>query len=56
MEELLRCLTIAHTGIRAALRDVELHGHLIRKGETVVLAANAANRDPARFPAPTPST
>ncbi|MFI6532764.1 cytochrome P450 [Nonomuraea sp. NPDC050547] len=52
VEELLRYLTIAHTGIRAALRDVELNGHLIREGETVVLAANAANRDPARFPDP----
>ncbi|MFI6905318.1 cytochrome P450 [Nonomuraea sp. NPDC050394] len=52
VEELLRYLTIAHTGIRAALQDVELNGHLIKKGETVVLAANAANRDPAKFPNP----
>jgi cytochrome P450 len=52
VEELLRYLTIAHTGARAALEDVELDGRLIRAGETVALAIGAANRDPAKFPDP----
>lgn len=52
VEELLRYLTIAHTGVRAALEDVELDGQVIRAGETVTIAANAANRDPERFPEP----
>ncbi|HEX6360794.1 cytochrome P450 [Actinophytocola sp.] len=52
VEELLRYLTIAHTGARAALEDVELDGQLVRAGETVTLAIGAANRDPARFPDP----
>ncbi|MFD9946399.1 cytochrome P450 [Nonomuraea sp. NPDC059023] len=52
VEELMRYLTIAHTGIRTALEDVEVDGHLIKAGETVVLSANAANRDPSRFPDP----
>ena len=52
VEELLRYLTIVHLGapLRAALADVELDGHLIRAGETVVLGLPAANRDPATFP------
>jgi cytochrome P450 len=52
VEELLRYLTITHTGIRAALEDVEVEGHLIRAGESVTLSMQAANRDPARFPDP----
>lgn len=52
VEELLRYLTIAHTGARTALEDVELGGHLIRAGDSVTLAAGAANRDPERFPDP----
>ncbi|WP_435121543.1 cytochrome P450 [Amycolatopsis thermoflava] len=52
VEELLRYLTIAHTGVRAALEDVELDGQVIRAGESVTIAANAANRDPERFPDP----
>ncbi|WP_329149362.1 cytochrome P450 [Streptomyces sp. NBC_01456] len=52
VEELLRYLSIAHTGARAALEDVEVDGQLIRAGETVTLAVGAANRDPARFPDP----
>ncbi|UBU09367.1 cytochrome P450 [Nonomuraea gerenzanensis] len=52
VEELLRYLSIAHTGMRVALEDVELDGHLIGKGETVVLSVQAANRDPARFADP----
>ncbi|WP_110944477.1 cytochrome P450 [Streptomyces niger] len=52
VEELMRYLTIAHTGARAALEDVELDGQLIRAGETVTLSLQAANRDPQRFPDP----
>ncbi|WP_336323704.1 cytochrome P450 [Streptomyces lavendofoliae] len=52
VEELLRYLTIAHTGARVALEDVELDGQVIRAGETVTLSLEAANRDPARFPDP----
>lgn len=50
VEELLRWLTIAHTNVRAALTDVDIDGQRIAAGETVTLAMQAANRDPARFP------
>jgi cytochrome P450 len=52
VEELLRYLTITHTGIRAALEDVEVEGHLIKSGESVTLSMQAANRDPAQYPDP----
>lgn len=52
VEELLRYLTIAHTGFRAALEDVELDGQVIKAGETVILSVQAANRDPERFADP----
>ncbi|MFF8644111.1 cytochrome P450 [Streptomyces sp. NPDC015345] len=52
VEELMRYLTIAQTGARTALEDVEVAGRLVRAGETVVVSMEAANRDPARFPAP----
>lgn len=52
IEELLRYLSIAHTGARVALADIELDGKLIKQGETVTLSIQAANRDPERFPTP----
>ncbi|PXY28977.1 cytochrome [Prauserella coralliicola] len=52
VEELLRYLTVGHTGVRAALEDVELAGETIRAGESVTLALQAADRDPSRFPDP----
>jgi len=52
VEELLRYLTIAHTGARVALADVELGGELVRAGETVTVSLQAANRDPARYADP----
>ncbi|WP_438828374.1 cytochrome P450 [Streptomyces hesseae] len=52
VEELLRYLSIGHTGVRAALEDVEVDGTLIKAGETVTLSVQAANRDPARFTDP----
>ncbi|MFI1828238.1 cytochrome P450 [Streptomyces sp. NPDC020412] len=52
VEELMRYLTIAPTGVRAALEDVRVDGHLIKAGESVTLSVEAANRDPERFPEP----
>ncbi|QFY10802.1 cytochrome P450 [Nonomuraea phyllanthi] len=54
VEELMRYLTIIHLGGpgRAALRDVEVGGRLIREGETVILGLPAINRDPERFADP----
>ncbi|NKY58585.1 cytochrome P450 [Nocardia flavorosea] len=52
IEELLRYLSIAHTSARTALTDVELDGQLIKKGETVAVSIQAANRDPAKFHEP----
>jgi len=52
VEELMRYLTVAHTGARTALEDVELGGETIRAGETVTLALQAADRDPARYADP----
>ncbi|MET9514520.1 cytochrome P450 [Streptomyces sp. NPDC002994] len=52
VEELMRYLTIAHTGAKSALEDVELGGRLIKAGETVTLSIETANRDPERFTDP----
>ncbi|GAB3895616.1 cytochrome P450 [Kibdelosporangium lantanae] len=52
VEELMRYLTIAHTGARTAVEDVELSGEVIRAGETVTLSLMTGNRDPDRFPDP----
>ncbi|WP_033290158.1 cytochrome P450 [Amycolatopsis jejuensis] len=52
VEELMRYLTIAHTGMRAALEDVEIGGQVIKAGESVTVSLQAANRDPARFADP----
>ena len=37
---------------RAATEDVELHGRTIRKGQQVLLAYGAANRDASQFECP----
>jgi cytochrome P450 len=52
IEELLRYLSIAHTGARSAIEDVELNGQVVKAGETVALSVQAANRDPEKFPDP----
>ncbi|MFF2196369.1 cytochrome P450 [Streptomyces sp. NPDC058157] len=52
VEELLRYLSVAKTFHRTALEDVEVGGHTIEAGTTVVLSFNTANRDPARFTDP----
>ncbi|GAB2723714.1 cytochrome P450 [Kitasatospora kifunensis] len=53
IEELLRYLTIVQFGtVRVALEDVEIDGHHIRAGETVLASLPAANRDPEHFERP----
>jgi hypothetical protein len=57
VEELLRHLTVIHSGIRrVATEDVGLSGVRIRAGEGVVVALQVANRDPAVDADPAPST
>lgn len=53
VEELLRYLTVVHIGIRRiATEDVEIGGVTVRAGEGVVIALQAANRDPDAFADP----
>jgi cytochrome P450 len=53
VEELLRYLTIVHSGRRrVATEDLELGGQLIRGGEGVIAATDAANRDDTVFTDP----
>ena len=53
VEELLRWLSIVHTGVaRTARRDVEVGGETIAAGEVVLCALPAANRDPRATPDP----
>ncbi|QOV34494.1 cytochrome P450 [Streptomyces ferrugineus] len=53
VEELLRHLTVIHSGIRrVATEDVDLSGVRIRAGEGVVVALQAANRDPSTYSGP----
>ncbi|MER7671621.1 cytochrome P450 [Kitasatospora sp. NPDC096128] len=50
VEELLRLLTIVHTGLpRVALEDVELGGVTVRAGEGVIAMLSTANRDEEVF-------
>ncbi|MFG2517624.1 cytochrome P450 [Streptomyces sp. NPDC048527] len=52
-EELMRYLTIVQFGLgRVAQEDLELAGAQIKKGDLVVVAMNAANRDPRAFQDP----
>jgi cytochrome P450 len=53
VEELLRHLTVVHSGVRRiATEDVVVSGVRIRAGEGVIVALQAANRDPSAFTAP----
>src|SRR5581483_5836107 len=53
LEELLRYLTITHRGRhRVATADIEVGGQLIRAGEGIIAAQDAANRDPDTFADP----
>jgi cytochrome P450 len=50
VEELLRYLTIAHTGLnRMALEDITVGDVTIRAGEAVIILLNSANRDAEVF-------
>ncbi|TCP53505.1 cytochrome P450 [Tamaricihabitans halophyticus] len=53
MEELLRYLTVTHTGgRRVALEDIHIAGQTIRAGEGIILPNESANRDPEVFAHP----
>ncbi|MFJ9575808.1 cytochrome P450 [Streptomyces sp. NPDC101191] len=52
VEELLRYLSVAKSFHRTALVDVEVGGHIIEAGTTVVLSYHTANRDPERYEDP----
>jgi cytochrome P450 len=53
VEELLRYLTIVHTGRRrVALTDIEIDDHVIHAGDGVILATEAGNRDEQVFADP----
>ncbi len=53
IDELLRYASPAPMPLpRVAIADVEIAGKTIKKGDTVVVALAAANRDPAHFPDP----
>ena len=53
VEEMLRYTTIVHaTPRRAALADIEIAGHIFRKGEGIIPFTAGANRDPSVFPDP----
>jgi cytochrome P450 len=52
MDEFVRYFTPAHALARTASRDIEISGQLIEKGDRVLLAYSAANRDPEVFDRP----
>jgi cytochrome P450 len=53
IEECLRYDSpVERTLNRWAARDVELGGHQIRRGDSVIAIVGSANRDPERFPEP----
>ncbi|UPZ33867.1 cytochrome P450 [Streptomyces sp. LRE541] len=53
VDELARLLSVAQGGRRrVATTDIEISGSLIRAGDAVILAADAANRDPDAFEDP----
>jgi cytochrome P450 len=53
VEELLRYLTIVQTGLRRlALADIEIGGHVIRAGDSVIFPVDVGNRDEHMFADP----
>jgi cytochrome P450 len=53
VEELLRWLTVVHTGVpRVTTTEVSLGGHALGPGELIVCSLPAADRDPALVPDP----
>lgn len=52
IEELLRFESPSQLTARVAAEDMELDGRLIRRGQAIIAAVGAANRDPDRFTDP----
>jgi cytochrome P450 len=52
IEEVLRYEVATRWTSRILKEDIELHGQVLRKGQSVLLMLAAANRDPRRFPNP----
>jgi len=53
VEELLRYTSPLHIGARrVAMEDIDVNGHLVKKGEGVICSIPAANRDEQLFPNP----
>jgi len=53
VDELLRMVSVTDvSGVRVALEDIEVEGHLIRAGEGVLVSSSATNRDPSVYPDP----
>ncbi|MFB6992838.1 cytochrome P450, partial [Streptomyces sp. NPDC056304] len=52
VDEILRWTSVAVVMARTAMKDTEIRGQKIRKGETVAMFFPAANRDPDTFPDP----
>ena len=53
VNELLRYLNIVHSGrMRVVLEDIEIAGHVLRAGDSLILANDIGNRDPAAFTDP----
>lgn len=52
IEEILRFDSPVQNTTRTALRDIEIAGQRIKKGQVVLLLIGAANHDPAVFPDP----
>lgn len=51
VDELLRYLSVAHTGRRrACIEDVEIGGTLVRAGDGIIVANSVADRDDSMFP------
>jgi cytochrome P450 len=53
VNELLRYLNIVHTGrMRVVLEDIEIAGHVLRAGDSIIMANDIGNRDPEVFDDP----
>lgn len=52
VEELLRFDSPVQTDFRGALRDCEVNGFPVRRGQSLTLLMGSANRDPEKFEAP----
>jgi cytochrome P450 len=52
VDECLRYVGPVHFTGRTALEDLEVGGHLVRKGECIIALLPGANRDPDAFPDP----